>query len=131
MSTRVDIRNAVISILENTGKFYKVHKEPTDIEKERSFPVAWVNLSSEMILDGAISTTCYMRQVGLEISLGVKHGTPDTDLGELIDYTFNFIKDEFTLNGTAINVTPVDIVTDRGYFHPYAIASLNFLVTTR
>ena len=131
MSKRVEIKNAVIALLESTSQFYKVHKEPTDIEKERSFPVAWVYLGPETILDGAISTTCYMREISLEVTIGVNHNNYDNDMDELIDYVFDFMKDEYTLSGTAINLTPTDIRTDQGYFYPYALATLNFMVTTR
>ena len=131
MSKRVEIKDAVVNLLHNTGKFYKVHKEPTDIEKERSFPVAWVYLGPETVLDGAISTTCYMREISLEVTIGVNHTNFDDDMDELIDFVFDFMKDEYTLSGASINLTPTDIRTDQGYFYPYALATLNFTVTTR
>ena len=131
MGKRSDLKTAIIQILTDMNLFFEVYEEPNDIEKIMSFPVAWVNLNSEIIRDGAISTTCYMREIGLEITIGTKHLTTDRNMDEMIDTVFDQLKDEYTLNGTAINLTPIDVRTDQGYFHPFAIASLNFIVTTR
>ena len=131
MSTRVEILNAVKELLEDTNLFYKVYTEITDLEKERSFPVAWINLGGEMITDGDISTTCYMRDIDLDITIGTKHKSTDQNMNELLDEIFRLMKDEYTLKGTAINTSPVGITTDRGYFHPYSLATILFKVKTR
>ena len=131
MGKRQDIILAVKSILEDTRFFYNIYTEPSDIEKERSFPVAWVSLGQEVILDGSVSTTNYMRTITLNIDLGVKHKTSDFSMDELIDSVFDLIKDEYTLNGTSINLTPTNINNSGGYFHPYALATLVFQVLTR
>jgi len=131
MANRVDIVNAVYDILDGMDIFNKIYKEPTDIEKEKSFPIAWITLGSESIQDGDITNTCYMRVISLEITLGTKHRSTDQHMNELIDLVFDLIKDEYTLNGTVINLIPTDIMTDKGYFHPYALASINFKVWMR
>jgi uncharacterized protein YqgV (UPF0045/DUF77 family) len=131
MSNRTDIINAVSEILEEADIFYKVYKEPTDIEKERSFPVAWIELGQEYVQDADMTKTCSLRVINLEITIGVKHGTLDTNMNTLIDTVFDLIKSEYTLKNTAINLVPMEVVTDRGYFHPYSFASLIFKVWTR
>ncbi len=131
MSTRIEIKSAVVDILTASGLFMKILTEPSDIEKERSYPIVWIYLGDEMILDGAISTTCYMRNITLEITLGAKHLSSDDNMDELIDSVFDLMKSNFTLNGTAINLTPTSVRTDQGYLHPYALAAISFTVTTR
>ena len=131
MGKRTDLINAVYNILDRTGLFYNIYKEPTDIEKERSFPVAWITIGPEFIQDGELTKTSYLRVVSLDITIGVKHGTIDTNMNDLIDTVFETIKDEYTLEGTAINLLPTEIMTDKGYFHPYSLASLIFKVWTR
>lgn len=131
MSKRTDLISSVITILEEPGVFYKIYDEPTDIEKERSFPIAWVYLGSEDIGDGDISTTNYFRTINLEVTIGSKHNSTNTSMNDLIDLIFDLMKTHYTLGGEAINVTPISIVTDLGYFHPYALSSINFRVLTR
>lgn len=131
MSNRTDIIAAVKDILDDTALFKKVYTEPTDIEKERSFPIAWIDLGAETILDGAISSTCYLRNVELEITIGTRHGSTDSNMNILIDTIFDTLKSQFTLGGTAINCSPMNVFTDRGYFHPYALATITYTVSTR
>ena len=131
MANRASIKDAVIKILTVSGLFMKILDEPSDVEKERSYPVAWVYLGDEYIRDGCISTTNYMREINLEITIGALHKTTDDNMDTLIDAVFELMRSQFTLQGTAINLTPVDVRTDQGYLHPYALAALNFVVTTR
>lgn len=131
MSKRVDIKNAVISILSTSNLFYEIYPEPNDIEKVMSFPVAWVYLGPEVVLDGCVSSTNYLREISLEITIGTKHLTIDNNMDELIDTVFDLMKSNFTLQGTSINLTPTSVYTDQGYYHPFALAALNFTVTTR
>jgi len=129
---RYDIKMATKEILESMEIFYKIYTEPTDIEKERSFPIAWIYLGPESVDDGDISYTNYMRNIDMEITVGSKHssiGDKDTDM--LIDKVFETLKSNFTLNGTAINLTPVSVLTDQGYFHPYALASISYTIQMR
>jgi hypothetical protein len=73
-----------------------------------------------------------MRNVSLEITVGSKHtSTSSMDMDDLLDKVFEAIKSNYTINGTAINLAPLSIVTDRGYFHPYSLASLMFTVQLR
>ena len=130
-TSRTEILDGLYELLDSSGLFYKVYKEPTDIERERSFPVCWLNVGSESIFDGTISTTNYMREVHIEVTIGTKHRTTDQNMNELIDQVFELVKNRYTLNGKVINVSPTAIYTDRGYFHPYALASLNFEVWIR
>ena len=69
MGKRQDIILAVKQILDDTKLFNKVYTEPTDIEKERSYPIAWISLGAENILDGDISSTCYLRSINLNIDI--------------------------------------------------------------
>jgi len=132
MSSRVEIKNAVIQILEESDLFYKVYPEPTNIEKERSFPVAWVNLGHENIYSGEMTKTNYIRSITLEITIGSKHNSlHDTTMDELVDNVFTLLKSNFTLNKTAINLTPTNIITDEGYYHPYSFVALTFIVQMR
>jgi len=131
MGDRVGVINACKAVLEETKLFKKIYTEPTDIEKERSFPVAWVSLGAESILNGEISSTNYMRSITLNVDIGTKHYTSDTNMDELIDTIFDILRSQYTLNGAAINVSPVTIQNSGGYFHPYAIATLVFNVVIR
>jgi len=118
--------------LTDIGIFYKVYKENTDIEKEKSFPIAWVYVGPENISAGDVSTTCYMRTITVEITIGTKHQSIEsTDMDNLIDSVFTTLKSNYTINGSAINLTPISIMTDQGFFHPYALATLSFQVLTR
>jgi hypothetical protein len=129
---RSDVKLALKEILEDMDIFYKIYMEPTDIEKEKSFPIAWITLGSESIGDGDLSVTCYMRNVSLEITVGSKHtSTSSMDMDELLDRVFETIKSNYTLNGTIINLAPLSIITDRGYYHPYSLASLMFTLQIR
>ena len=129
---RVDVKDAVKSILEDLSVFYKIYTEPTDVEKEKSFPIAWIYLSGENITDGDISYTNYMRNITLEITVGVKHqSVKSIDLDVLIDRVFEAMKTNYTLTNTVINLTPLSVLTDRGMFHPYAFASLTYELQVR
>ena len=130
--SRTNIKSALVDILEELGIFYKIYKENTDIEKEKSFPIAWVYVGPESISDGEMSQTCYMRSITVEVTIGTKHQSIEsTDMDNLIDLVFNTVKTNYTLNGEAINLTPLSIMTDQGFFHPYALATLSFQVLTR
>lgn len=131
MGKRTNLVSAVETILRDTGLFRNIYKEPTDIEKERSFPVAWITVGPEVIQEGEMTSSNYMRVVTLDITIGVKHKTVDTSMNDLVDTIFETMKTEYTLNGAAINLVPIEIMTDRGYFHPYAFASLIFKVWVR
>jgi len=132
MSSRTEIKHAVMQILEETDLFYEVYDEPTSIEKEKSFPVAWVYIGPEYVQSGDISATNYIRSISLEVTIGSKHQSlKDTTMDEIIDTIFNLLKSNYTLKGTAINVTPTGIITDQGYYHPYAFAALTFNVQMR
>jgi len=129
---RYDIKVAVKKLLEDLDIFYRIYIEPTDIEKEKSFPIAWIYLGPENTIDGELTKTNYMRSVSLEITIGVKHlstDSPDMDL--LLDKVYNMLKSNYTLNGTVINLTPTNLTTDQGMFHPYSLASLNYTVLIR
>ena len=52
-------------------------------------------------------------------------------MDNLIDTVFELIKDEYTLNGSVINSTPINILNAGGYFHPYSLATLIFKVLVR
>ena len=131
MGKRTNIINEVVEILSDSTIFYKIYKEPTDIEKEKSFPVAWINLGAEDISDGTVSTTNYFRTIDLEITIGSKHNSTSTDMNDLVDVIFDLMKSNYTLGGQSINVTPISIRTDQGYFHPYAFFTINFRILTR
>jgi len=130
--SRTNIKNELVNILEELDIFYKVYKENTDIEKEKSFPIAWIYVGPESINDGEMSTTNYMRSITVDITIGTRHqSTADTDMDNLIDLVFDTLKSNYTINGEAINLTPLSIMTDQGFFHPYALATLSFQVLTR
>jgi len=130
--SRTKIKDELVNILTDLGVFYKVYKENTDIEKEKSFPIAWIYVGPENISAGDVSQTCYMRNITVDITIGTKHQSIDsTLLDDLIDLVFDTMKANYTINRTAINLTPLSIMTDQGYFHPYALATLSYNVQTR
>jgi len=131
MGKRQDIILAVKEILNDTNLFKKIYTEPTDIENERSFPIAWISLGSENISEGSVSTTNYLRTITLNIDLGTRHHTTDFSMDELIDTIFDLIKDNYTLKGTIINLNPTNIMNSGGHFHPYSLATLVFTALTR
>jgi len=129
---RYNLKLELKKILEELDIFYKIYLEPTDVEKEKSFPIAWIQLGSESIGDGDVSASCYMRNISLEIAIGSKHtSTFKPDMDDLLDKVFDALKTNYTINKTVINLIPQTIVTDRGYFHPYSLASLIFTVQIR
>ncbi len=123
---RVTVINAVYDILNDLNLFKNIYKMPTNIEKERSFPVAWINLKGETFNPDALNTTSNFRNASLDITIGEKNDRGEDNLNSVIDTVYSTIVDNYTLNGAIINLSPLDIVTDEGYLFPYALASLNF-----
>jgi len=128
---RKSIINAVHNILNDLHIFKKIYDLPTLIEQERSFPVAWINLKGEMFTPAGVQTTNSFRNAELTITIGQKNDRGEDNLNALIDSIYDAIRDNYTLSGTVINLTPTYINTDEGYLFPYALASLTFTLTFR
>ncbi len=128
---RTNIIAAVKTILEDMHLFKQVYETPTDIQKERSFPVAWINLGDETFDLNAVNTTSHFRNLELEITIGVKQDMGKDNINAAIDSIYSTLESNYTLNGTVINSTPIGIITDQGYFYPHALASITFNLLVR
>ncbi len=126
---RTTIITAIYNILDELHLFKNIYKLPTQIDKERSFPVAWINLKGETFGVEATQTTRNFRNASLDITIGQKNDRGEDNLNALIDTVYDTLRKNYTLSGSVINLVPVDIITDEGYLFPYALASLNFTLT--
>jgi len=125
------IINAVKDVLEESELFKNIYLSPTLIEKERSFPVAWINLGNEYFNPSAVDNKNFYRKLDLEIILGQKQDRGKDNMNPLLDTVFDIFESNYTINGTVINCTPIRITTDDGYLYPYAISSINYELLVR
>ena len=131
MGKRRNILDAVMTILNDSALFKVVRDTPTNIKKERSLPIAWINLSNEVFPEDSLNCTRVFRYLNLEIMIGCKQDIHEDKLNDLIDDTFDLLQPNYSLNNTVINMKPTSIITDEGLLHPYAMASLNFKLQMR
>jgi len=128
---RKKIITATKAILDDLEVFKKVHKMPTMIDKERSFPVAWVHLKGEYFQDDSVNTVNNFRHATLDITIGIRCDRGQDNLDDLLDKVYAAIKDNYTLSGTVVNSTPVEIVTDEGYLYPYSLGLISYRIMFR
>ncbi len=128
---RKTIINAVQTILKDSGLFKNIYLSPTNIQKERSFPVAWINLKNEFFNEDSLTSSNFFRNITLEVILGVKQNYGEDNMNSLLDSVFELLERNYTLDGTIINLTPTQIVTDDGFLVPYAIASITYKLLVR
>lgn len=128
---RATLISSLKNILKDSNLFKVVRKLPTKIEKERTLPIAWVNLGNETFTPDSVNKIRNFRYINLEVLVGVRQMTDEDLLNPLVDSTLQLLADNYTLGGNAINLTPTTILTDNGYLYPYAMASLRFKILVR
>ena len=118
------------TILNNSGYFKKVYTALTDINKENSFPIAWILLGNEGIGSEGNTIDISGRIISGYIRLGVKQNRGKDEINPLIDNIYSLLKDNNTLNDSCLKCEIKSITTSEGLLYPYEVAEivLNILI---
>lgn len=121
---RTTIMSAIKTILDNSGYFKTVYTAQTDINKENSFPIAWVLLGNEGIGNKGNNINKSGRSITAFVRLGVKQSRGVDSINPLIDNVYDTLDANNTLNDSCLSCSIVEITTSEGLLYPYEVAEI-------